>query len=141
MPLSVSKAAMDTVVAAVAAPTWAIQCIYCIIQCIHSVSGSSPDTLRYNTYCIHCISTRYSGYGLYQPLDQIQWIRIAHVGAYISAWTRYSGYVSPMYEGFDVFWSGDVIWSDCMLTRRNVRETHHNWRVPWEAREPCTLQF
>ena len=61
-------------------PTWAIQCIYCIIQCIHSVSDSSPDTLRYNTYCIHCISTRYSGYGLYQPLDQIQWIHIAHVG-------------------------------------------------------------
>ena len=69
-------------------PTWAMQCIYCIIQCIHSVSDSSPDTLRYNTYCIHCISTRYSGYGLYQPLDQIQWIRIAHVGL-DCAWTRH----------------------------------------------------
>ena len=58
-----------------------LQCIYCIIQCIHFVSDSRPDTLRYNTYCIHCISTRYSGYGLYQPWDQIQWIRIAHVGS------------------------------------------------------------
>ena len=40
-----------------------IHCIYRIIQCICSVSALSPDTLRYNTYCIRCIGV------------QIQWIQ------------------------------------------------------------------
>ena len=30
----------------------------------------------------------------------------------------------PLYEGFDVFWSDDVIWSDCMFDPNDVRETH-----------------
>ena len=33
-----------------------------IIQCIQSVSASSPDTMRYNTYCITVSLSRYSGY-------------------------------------------------------------------------------
>ena len=32
-------------------PTCAIQCIYCIIRWIQSVSASASDTIGYNTYC------------------------------------------------------------------------------------------
>ena len=61
-------------------PSCTIHCISVLIQCICSVSALTPDTLRYNTYCIHCIWSRYSGYRLYQPLVQIRWIRIVQLG-------------------------------------------------------------
>ena len=28
------------------------------------------------------------------------------------------------YGGFDVFWSDDVIWSNCMFDPKDVRESH-----------------
>ena len=56
-------------------PSCTIHCISVLIQCICSVSALTPDTLRYNTYCIHCIWSRYSGYRLYQPLVHLGKVR------------------------------------------------------------------
>ena len=66
-------------------PTCAIQCIYCIIRWIQSVSASTSDTIRYNTYCTSCISAQIQWIrSVSAPapwsLVQIRWIRIVHVG-------------------------------------------------------------